>query len=277
MDFQNGIVCSNREERGYWFIFRDARLLVSAESNDFSLPLIKHPGELGIRALSEIYLGKLDGKNLFACEASDDNEPLNNCCGTSEHNFANIRELYQSMGDDYFALALRALHIKNWHHDWNFCPACGKELELSETERAKICTECGRIHYPVISPAIIVAVRKGDKLLLAHNNRFPKRIRYSILAGFVDAGESLEEAVEREVFEEVGIKIKNIRYFGSQGWPFPRSLMLGFTAEHESGEIAVDNVEIGHADWYSSDNMPEIPPYGSISRLLIEDFRKNYG
>ena len=279
MIFESGIVCSSKEEKGYWFVYRNASLLLPGGNENFSLPLIRHPEEIGIKILegSDIYLGKLDGKNLFVCEASDEEEPLNNCCGMAEHEYRNIREWLPFAGEDFFALALRALHIKNWHSTWKLCPSCGGRLKFSDTERAKICSECSQIHYPVISPAVIVAVRKGQKLLLAQNKRFPRRSRYSILAGFVEAGESLEETVRREIFEEVGIRVQNIKYFGSQGWPFPHSLMLGFTAEHESGEIIVDDVEIGHADWYGKDEMPEIPPHGSISRKLIEDFRTNYG
>ncbi len=110
------------------------------------------------------------------------------------------------MNSEMFALVLRAVHLKTWDGNWKFCPVCGEKLKLSETETAKICSDCSRVHYPAISPAIIVAVRKGNKLLLAHNNRFPARIRYSILAGFVEAGESLEETVEREVSKRLGLK-----------------------------------------------------------------------
>ena len=278
MVFQPDVICSNTDnkEKSYWFIFKNLNLLETGDPGDFSLPLIISPEEIGINTVSSVYLGKLDGINLWAAEASEDDD-FDSFRGETEHVYKNIREFYPSMSNEIFALALRAIHLKNWNMSWKHCPSCGGSLELSDTEEAKICKECSKIHYTVISPAIIVAVRKGNKLLLAHNNKFPHRIRYSILAGFVEAGESLEETVRREVYEEVGIKVKNIRYFGSQGWPFPHSLMLGFTAEYEAGEIKVDGVEIGHADWFSADEMPGIPPYGSISRLLIEDFRKNYG
>lgn len=265
----------NNYDKGFWFIFRKADLLDSGESGEYELPLISSPEELGISTVSSIYLGKLDGKNLWACEASGKDEAGNS--GKTGHRYRNIREFFPDMNNEMISLALRALHLKNWNMNWKFCPSCGGELKLSETERAKICKSCSGIHYPVMSPAIIVAVRKGNKLLLANNKKFPNRSRYSILAGFVEAGESLEETVHREVFEEVGIAVKNIKYFGSQNWPFPHSLMIGFTAEHDSGEIKEDNVEIAHADWYGVNDMPAIPPFGSISRLLIEDFKKNCG
>ena len=279
MNFQPEVVCSKSDsdmEKSYWFIFRGVNLLETADTDGFTLPLIKNPEEIGLKTVSSIYLGKLDGINLWACEVSEENEAHNSCCGQAEPVYKNIREFYPSMSNEMFSLALRAIHLKNWNMSWKFCPSCGGTLKLSDKERAKICTECSKIHYPVISPAIIVAVRKDNKLLLAHNNKFPNIIRYSILAGFVEAGESLEETVKREVFEEVGIRVRNIRYFGSQDWPFPHSLMLGFTAEYESGEIKPDGEEISHADWFAPDQMPPIPPFGSISRELIEDFIKNF-
>ena len=279
MNYQSEIIYKKKDsenvrgEKGYWFIFKKSSLLVSGNSEKSVLPFLLRPEEIGIKTVSSLYLGKLDSENLFVCEASDEDEPVNNCCGTAEHEFKNIREFYSILGEEFFALACRALLLKNWNMNWNFCPSCGCDLVLSESERAKICSKCGNIHYPVISPAIIVAVRKDDRLLLAHNKKYPIKKRYSIIAGFVEAGETFEETVHREVFEEVGLKVKNIKYFGSQSWPFPHSMMIGFTAEYDSGEITVDDVEIGHADWYTADNMPEIPPFGSISRLLIEDFK----
>ena len=226
MVYQPEVICSKTDsmEKSYWFIFRNANLLETGDPGDFRLPLIGSPEEIGVKTVSSIYLGKLDGKNLWAAEASEEEDALNSIWGEKENVYKNIRELYPSMSNEMFALSLRAIHLKNWNMSWKYCPSCGGPLKMSDTERAKVCKECSKIHYPVISPAIIVAVRKGNKLLLAHNNKFPNRIRYSIIAGFVEAGEPLEETVRREVFEEVGIKVKNIRYYGSQGWPFPHSL-----------------------------------------------------
>ncbi|MCL2293976.1 MAG: NAD(+) diphosphatase [Spirochaetes bacterium] len=189
--------------------------------------------------------------------------------------FKNLRDLIFSLGDEFFAIAARAFQVIKWYNGTKYCSACSAELKDSETERAKICTKCAKIFYPVIAPAIIVAVTRGNKLLLAHNNAYPDPNRYSIIAGFVELGESFEQAVAREVEEEVSIKVKNIKYFGSQSWPFPHTLMVGFTAEYESGEIKVDGVEIGKADWFEASNFPTIPGYGSISRMLIDNFVAN--
>ena len=138
-------------------------------------------------------------------------------------------------------------------------------------DRGRRCPSCGNTSYPVISPAIIVAVEKEGKLLLGHNKAFPGK-RYSVLAGFVDLGESLEDTVKREIKEEVGIEVCDVEYFGSQSWPFPRSLMVGFRARWLNGEIEVDGLEIDHADWFAPEDLPEIPGSVSISRRLIDDF-----
>jgi NAD+ diphosphatase len=144
-----------------------------------------------------------------------------------------------------------------------------------EGERAKRCPECGFISYPVICPAVITAIIKDRKILLAHNRSF-KGNMYSLIAGFVEAGETLEECVKREIMEEVGLQVKNVKYLGSQPWPFPNSLMIGFTAEYESGEIAVDGVEISDAKWFDIDNLPELPSEISIARKIINWYIENF-
>ncbi|MDX9799793.1 MAG: NAD(+) diphosphatase [Spirochaetia bacterium] len=276
MKFVSGIKCCNQKERGYWFIFSKNKMLYQKNGDTITVPQLLSPAELGLKTTPPIYLGQADGVSCFTAELICADNNIAECCTSPEpSDFKNLRELYPLLGDEIFALAGRALQIDNWSNSWQFCPTCGSPLENSTVERAKICTSCSIPYYPVISPAIIVAVTKGDKILLARNLRNKGFKRFSILAGFVEPGESLEETVAREVEEEVSIKVKNIKYFGSQSWPFPHSLMLGFTAEHESGEIKVDGVEIGEAAWFSADNLPEIPPYGSISRVLIDDFVKN--
>jgi NAD+ diphosphatase len=144
-------------------------------------------------------------------------------------------------------------------------------LKISQTERAKECPKCGLLHFPRLAPAIIVLVERGNELLLARSRHFMPGM-YSVLAGFVEPGESLEEAVVREVREEVGISVKDIKYFGSQPWPFPHSLMVGFTATYGCGEITIDDTEIEDAGWFTADKLPRIPGKISIARKLIDWF-----
>ena len=143
-------------------------------------------------------------------------------------------------------------------------------IEYSE-DRAKICNDCGLIVYPRLSPSIIVLVRRDEEMLLARNANWPRGM-YSTLAGFVEPGESIEQTVHREVFEEVALQVGNVRYLGSQSWPFPNSLMLGFHATYEQGEIQCQEGEIADARWFRYDDLPSVPPATAISRWLIDDF-----
>lgn len=142
-------------------------------------------------------------------------------------------------------------------------------LEDAQDETARKCPGCGTAFFPSSAPAVIVAVTKGSQILLAHNSHFSPTL-FSVIAGFVDPGETLENTVAREVREEVGLEVKDIRYVASQPWPFPNSLMLAFTAEYAAGEVRVDGQEIEKADWFSAKNLPEIPRKGTVARLLID-------
>ncbi|WP_415891316.1 NAD(+) diphosphatase [Neptuniibacter sp. SY11_33] len=182
--------------------------------------------------------------------------------------------LSQTANEDEFSVLSAAAQVVTWHASFKFCPRCATKLIMDEADLAKVCPSCGHHQYPRLSPCIIVLVRKDDKCLLAHSSKF-KSGRYSTLAGFIEAGESAEHAVEREVMEEVGVKVKNIEYVCSQSWPFPHSFMLGFMAEYSEGEITPDGEEILSADWFSVDDLPTIPPKFTISRQLIDEFIKN--
>lgn len=164
-----------------------------------------------------------------------------------------------------------ATQVVTWDRTFRFCGQCGQKTTDIPGERAKKCDGCGLTNYPRLSPSIIVSVVRDNRILLARSPRFPNNM-YSVLAGFVEPGESLEECVQREVREEVGIEVENIRYFGSQNWPFPHSMMIGFTADHASGEISIDNREIVDARWFSPDEVPRLPGSYSIARRLIDHF-----
>ena len=182
-----------------------------------------------------------------------------------------LRGLLGRTPQSLFYLAGRAQQIIEWHDTHQFCGRCGTRMEDHNFDRAKECPSCNLINYPRLSPSIIVLVTKGDEMLLARNANWPTGM-YSTLAGFVEAGESIEQTLHREVLEEVGLKVKNLEYFGSQSWPFPNSLMLGFHAEYDSGEIVCQEGEIADAQWFRPDNLPQIPPKTAISGWLIQEF-----
>ena len=187
-----------------------------------------------------------------------------------------LRSFFGEMPEEDFWQAGRGYQLAHWDRTHRFCGVCGAATELCGVEVARCCPSCGQTIYPRISPAVIVAVVRDGALLLAHNAQ-RNRPFYSVLAGFVEPGESLEECVVREVAEETSIHCGNVRYFTSQPWPFPDSLMVAFTAEWVSGEIQVDNEEIDHAYWCSPDALPKVPPAPSVARKLIDWFTGNFG
>jgi NAD+ diphosphatase len=205
-----------------------------------------------------LYLGELDGEPCFATERAD-GEPVA------------LRQLFGVLADEAFGVASRALGLTAWDRDHRFCGRCGSETTRSMTERVRTCAQCRHGAYPRLSPAVIMLVERDGKALLARNARFTLPF-YSTLAGFVEVGETLEETVAREVKEEAGVIVDNVRYFGSQPWPFTGSLMIGFTARWASGDIVADPTEIADAGWFGPDELPVVPPKLSIARALIDDF-----
>ena len=256
----------------YWLIFRGFRLLVEeAEGNRARLPFLAEADRLGLPLTTPHYLGYSAGETAVShyvtAEVADDTQPP---AGLA---FYGLRQLYGRLPEEQFSLAGRAVQIVDWDRTHQFCGRCATPMEAQLHERAKKCPACGLTAYPRLSPAIIVAVVRqfedGPRLLLARSHRHASGM-YSVLAGFVEPGESLETAVQREVKEEVGIDVTNICYFGSQPWPFPNSLMLAFTADYAGGDIKLEEEEIAEAGWYTPDNMPLVPPPISIARRLID-------
>lgn len=184
-----------------------------------------------------------------------------------------LRAIFQLAGAETFALAGRATQLLDWQNNHRFCGKCGTPTAMKAGETAMQCPTCGLLAYPRISPAVMVLVRDGDKLLLGRSPHFKPGV-FSALAGFVEPGETLEECAAREVREEVGIEIANLRYFYSQPWPFPNSLMVAFFADYASGTITPDPKEIEAADWFPLDALPLLPDPVSISRRLIEAARQ---
>jgi NAD+ diphosphatase len=183
--------------------------------------------------------------------------------------FTELRALFGRVPEVQWIVAGRAVQLVDWARTHRYCGRCGTATALAVGERAMRCPACGLLAFPRIAPAIITLVSRGDEVLLARGVAFPVPM-YSCIAGFVEPGETLEEAVRREVREEVGVEITNIRYEASQPWPFPHSLMVGFTADWAGGDIVVDEREIVDAQWFRADTMPAIPPGISIARKLID-------
>lgn len=254
------------EENGhaYWFIFKGYELLVYADplTDAYNVPISKDIACLRPMICDIQYFGQIDGKDSYIASLSESVD-------LKGFILKGLRYLYSEIGDDWYLLANRACHLNNWKKMNRYCGCCGEVMNRSSDEVAMLCGNCGNIVYPRISPAVIVSITKGEQILLAHGARFSDRI-YSVLAGYVEAGETLEDCVRREVMEEVGLSIKNIRYFSSQPWPYPDSLMVAFTAEHESGEISVDGKEIEDANWYFKENLPQLPSRASVAMKLIE-------
>ena len=205
-----------------------------------------------------------------------DSDDLDQMAEAADLKRENFRSLYLNISEVELGLLGRAIQIVDWYATSRYCPSCGTPTNVPERESVARCPACAHDQYPRLAPAMIVAVVREGKLLLARAPRF-KGAFHSVLAGFVEPGESAEECVHREVFEEAGLLVKNVRYFGSQSWPFPHSFMLGFTAEWSSGEIEIDRDELEHADWYGADELPPVPSELSISGRLIRWFRETHG
>ncbi|QIN79869.1 NAD(+) diphosphatase [Rubrobacter marinus] len=249
----------------YWFAFRGSALLVR-EEGPVRVPEAASPEELDLDPYPYKPVGSLDGRPCYAVDLDSDAEPPE---GTV---FRDLRGLFATIDEGLFRLAGRAVQILEFDRTHQFCGRCSARTVQGPDELSKRCTRCGTVYHPRLSPASIVLVRRGDdELLLARSPGFPKGM-YSVLAGFVEPGESIEETISREVLEEVGVEVRNVRYFGSQPWPFPHSLMIGFTADYAGGEIEPQAGEIEDAGWYNIDALPDLPPRVSIARAMIDAF-----
>lgn len=218
----------------------------------------------GDRRDDDLLIGTLDGQLIVAAGAAPDDSP------PPDTRFAGLRSLFGVMDDDLVAIAGRAFQIVDWNRTHQYCGVCATPTERAAHERSRRCPACNHTAYPRISPAMMCLVTRGDEILLARNVNFPAG-RYSALAGFLEAGESIEEAVIREVQEEVGIDVAQPKYFASQSWPFPHSLMIAFTAEYVGGVLTPNGHEIAEASWFTAENLPQLPPRISISRALIDN------
>lgn len=265
-----------------WFLFKGEDLILAERDAPFPLPLNIPPLDLGIHPIRSQYLGHLvpeaEGEAIVHCFSGEVDPQCALPDGFISHG---LRQIFLRFDPQIFGLIGRAKQIMAWDRDHQYCGRCGQTMKTVPNEWAKVCPACTLTSYPRIAPAMIVAItRTGldgkEEILLARNHRFQTG-RYSVIAGFVEPGESLETCVAREVREEVGITVDTIRYFGSQSWPFPHSLMVGFTARYTCGEIRLEESEIADARWFNIHNLPQIPPKISIARQLIDAFVAKQG
>ncbi len=256
---------------GRWFVFdkRQQCLLI-----DGATPV---GSEAPVPVVEPHLLGFDDGTPIWTAWASKPEEAE----APDGAEWTNLRAAFGAMEEAEWVLAGRGIQVLQWSRDHKFCGRCGAETEPHPIDRAMQCPRCRLLSFPRISPAVIMLVERetdaGPEALLAWGRQFPARF-FSALAGFVEPGESLEECVAREIREEVGIEVTDIGYFGSQPWPFPHSMMIGFNARWLSGDITIQEEEIVEAGWYRPDDLPPVPRGGmSIAGWLIDDWLQRVG
>ena len=238
-----------------------------------TVPRGSSPADFGLAPRRVQFLGRLEGELCFSAELAPETGPPPGA------RFVGLRQLYGLLPEPLTGVAARAVQVVEWDRTHQFCGACGSPTRYHPKARARVCADaaCGLEFFPRLSPAVIVAVERGDEILLARSPHFAPG-RYSVLAGFVDPGESAEEAVHREVFEETGVRVRNLSYFASQAWPFPNTLMIGFRADYDGGEVTPDGDEIEDAAFFHAGRLPETAPGRvSISQWLLHDFLRRHG
>ncbi len=256
-------------EQSFYLLIKNRDVILKPSQDGLKIPVQYDLGDLNLDLKQSHFIGLLNGHCCYAIDYLDTQSGTESLPESLQ--LVPLREtLIQCSSAEVQAISLAA-QIVTWDKTFRFCGQCGQSTTELEDDRAKICSNCGLINYPRLSPSIIVSVVKDGHILLARSDRFPTGM-YSVLAGFVEPGETLEQCVSREIKEEVGIEVTNISYFGSQNWPFPHSLMIGFTADHSCGEIKIDNREIVDAGWFKAEEMPKIPGSYSIARELIDHF-----
>ena len=260
---------------GWHLAFSGSRILLTGgdtprfpTAEELATVLSVEPGSL---VGAEVPLRPLHGTPCTAYDLPADFEPPP---GTS---LVGLRVLAGLVPADLFRTAGTALQKVEWLRTHGFCSRCGHATERHDVHEAMVCPRCGHLHFPRLSPAVIVLIERGREMLLARSPGWPAGL-YSTVAGFVEPGESLEECVHREILEEVGVRVTDLRYFGSQPWPFPHSLMVGFVTTWLEGEIAIDGIEIEDARWFTPEDMPPALPFQhSIARRLVDDFLTRAG
>mgnify|MGYP001439217006 FL=1 len=247
-------------------IFNNNKILYEPNLQTFLL----QENLLNIEIKDHLYIGiGNNGNDIYAVDISNSNDDVN--IGYESIVEYDLRHLLVISKSDDILLMGRANQLLHWIRSNKYSGYSGELNKFNSKEQALYCPQTSSMIYPLISPCVLALVTKGNEILLARNNLFPEGL-FSVLAGFVEVSESAEETVMREVMEEVSIRVKNIQYIGSQPWPFPSQLMLGFKCEYESGDLVIDEEEIAEANWYNVDQLPLIPPESSLSGQIIRSY-----
>ncbi len=251
---------------GVLVLLRGSEILVPRGENGGALPR-GLPEALRGSGRSPIYIGQWQG---VPCRALAVSKKAQIPAGLTGEN---LLATEPALTLEVLSLGGVASHVLHWEKNSRYCSLCGSEMDRVGGEWGKKCRGCGYAHYPHIHPCVIVVIRDEGRVLLARKAGWPEG-RYGLVAGFLDFGECLEEAVAREVMEETGVRVKNIEYVGSQSWPFPSQLMAGFVADYDGGEIVVQEDELEDARWFDVNDLPALPPKRSIARYLIDRYAK---
>ena len=249
-----------------WFIFYKDKLLLAKQGEKFAVP-----------AGEEAPVGLSKSSSVMEVGTMDDGTPIKTFAlsapviNDTAFEWIDLRKSFHLLPREHYLKAGKCRELIYWDSNTQYCGTCGTPLRM-QTPISKRCPQCGREIWPALSPAIIVLVHKGNEALLVHAHNF-KGDYYGLVAGFVETGETLEEAVHREVAEETGITITNLRYFGSQPWPYPNGLMVGFEADYVAGNIHLQKEELSHGAWFSKENLPAVPDKLSIARKMIDHWR----
>lgn len=252
----------------YWFIFCQSDLLVKrCSDNTYAIPLSEEPPVKLKEWTHVLNVGTME--NGIACKAFSIEQPVAEMDG---YHMCGLRKSFYYLPRDFYLMAGKCHELLYWDKNTRFCGVCGAPMKM-HTDISKRCTSCGKEVWPQLATAIIVRIQRGDEILLVHAKNFATNF-YGLVAGFVETGETLEEAVKREVMEETQLEITNLKYFASQPWPYPCGLMVGFTADYVSGDIRLQRSELSSGGWFRRDNLPTIPEKLSIARKLIDDWIK---
>lgn len=238
-----------------YFVFCQSDIVLEKTPDGYRIPT-----EMPVEPKPWTTVMNVDGEKAYRIDQPLMDHPRYEMCG--------LRQSYYKLTAEEYGKAGKCHELLYWDQNTKFCGVCGGPMKF-HTDISKRCEHCGKEVWPQLATAVIVLVRKGNEVLLVHANNFRTDF-YGLVAGFVETGETLEEAVHREVMEETGLHIKNLRYFGSQPWPYPCGLMVGFTADYDSGKIHLQRSELSKGSWFDKDHLPHIPEKLSIARKLID-------